>query len=121
MRTQKSTRVARHDTVTRTALCQPRRALGLALVLALLWLPLAVEAGHSRELRSEKDTEIAALPSENTTVGGGLQSVNAEIAQLLGRLERLAGRLAKLEERVNHVVPPPPRVRCSAFGGCWAE
>ena len=109
-----------------TARCYPvavprerARRWALTLILLLLAAPLAARAGHSPEVAAGGNKASAVQIATSPVDPAVPRSVETEMARVLTRLERLSGRIAELEQRLDHVVPPAPRVQCNHLGRCW--
>ena len=114
MRTSKST--ARYPVIV------PRkqaRQWALTLIILLLAAPLAARADHSPPVEADRSKASAVQLAAGAADPVARHSINAEMAQVLTRLERLSNRIAELEQRLDHVVPPAPRVQCNHLGRCW--
>lgn len=114
MRTSRST--VRHPLVPPRK--QTRRR-ALTLIVLMLAAPLAAGADPAPEAAAKEGGATAVHLAAGAADPVTSHSIDAEIAQVLTRLERLSNRIAELQQQVDHVVPPAPRVRCNHLGHCW--
>jgi len=95
------------------------RRWALALAVIVLVAPLEARAEPSAEAEAVAKQASAVQISTRPGAPAVPPSIETEMARVLTRLERLSNRLAEVEQRLDHVVPPAPRVQCNHVGRCW--